>query len=371
MGGRSEKSFEESKSRILTQLKQEWASQDTRLPSIEFQYLDFETSDVASLTKILRDCKADAVAHTAGPFQQRTQTSLLRACIEAGLPYVDVCDEPALCEAHKELTDLAKDKGVAAVTAAGIWPGTSALMVAQAIEELESKTLTKDPVDVTMSFFTAGTGNAGATIVSATFLLLCQKAFTIVDGKPNEKEPWTEEKSIDFKGKEGVKTVRLLDNPDVFTLYNSLPHGKIRSLSSRFATAPGIWNQLFGAMKTIIPKNILGNTDLMQGFSLFSLPIIRTVDLLVGATNAMRVDVVSSKNHQNKCTFIVTHDDLEQCVGLATAAFVLELMRTEGGNEIESGVCYPAELPPESRKRILKRVKRDAIVWDMKTTITT
>jgi len=359
LGGRSQKSFEGSKARITSQLR----AKSLTVPQITFQPLDLNNSP-STLAETIQKCGADAVVHTAGPFQQRTRPTLLEASVRAGVPYVDVCDEPPLCEAGKRLGDLAEKNGVVAVTAAGIWPGASALMAAQAVDEL--RRLDGDdgsPIDITMSFFTAGTGNAGATIVSATFLLLCQNALTIAAGEKVEVEPWTEAKEVDFRGSQGVKTVRLLDNPDVFTLYNSL--SGINSLSSRFATAPGAWNQLFGAMKSLIPRDILSNTDLMQGLSLFSLPIIRAVDKLVGATNAMRVDA-SSANTGRKCTFIVTHDDLEQCVGLATAAFILELIET-GNDQIKPGVYYPAELPLESRERILERVKRDAIVWEFET----
>eukprot|EP00978_Attheya_sp_CCMP212_P034536 scaffold145100_cov46-Attheya_sp.AAC.1 len=371
LGGRSQKSFEQSVARITSQLKDASLS----IPKFTFQPLDVEQqpqSQDMDLANIIRSCGADAVVHTAGPFQQRTNPTLLRASIEAGVPYVDVCDEPPLCQAGKELSDLAKTNGVVAVTAAGIWPGASALMAAQATDHLRSLDQTNNntstsisPVDISMSFFTAGTGNAGATIVSATFLLLCQKALTIAHGKEAELEPWTEPREVDFRGMQGVKTVRLLDNPDVFTLYHSLPN--IRSLSSRFATAPGVWNQLFGAMKALVPRDILSNTDLMQGLSLFSLPIIRAVDKLVGATNAMRVDATSVHNNSSRtCSFIVTHNDLEQCVGLATAAFILELM-DHGNNDIPPGVYYPAELPFESRNRILDQIKRDAIVWEFNT----
>eukprot|EP00547_Thalassionema_nitzschioides_P002827 CAMPEP_0194222392 /NCGR_PEP_ID=MMETSP0156-20130528/32836_1 /TAXON_ID=33649 /ORGANISM="Thalassionema nitzschioides, Strain L26-B" /LENGTH=448 /DNA_ID=CAMNT_0038953163 /DNA_START=17 /DNA_END=1363 /DNA_ORIENTATION=- len=357
LGGRSEVSFEESKARITSQLQQN--NGINTKPSITFQALNLN-DDVPTLVKVIKKCGADAVVHTAGPFQQRTKPTLLEASIQAGVPYVDVCDEPPLCEAGRELSDLAEERGVVAVTAAGIWPGASALMAAQAVDTLRQRENNNDaPVDVVMSFFTAGTGNAGATIVSATFLLLCQKALTIAGGKISEKEPWTEAMDVDFRGDQGVKTVRLLDNPDVFTLYNSI--GNINSLSSRFATAPGLWNQLFGAMKQLVPRNILANTDLMQGLSLFSLPIIRAVDKLVGATNAMRVDA-SSSGH--KCTFIVTHDDLEQCVGLATAAFIIEILQSGEMAKIKPGVYYPAELPLSSRESILEQVKRDAIVWD-------
>mmetsp|Transcript_55416 Transcript_55416/g.64809 ORF Transcript_55416/g.64809 Transcript_55416/m.64809 type:complete len:463 (-) Transcript_55416:375-1763(-) len=355
LGGRSQASFEKSKARIIGQLQDASIS----IPTIQFQQLDLNSSPSA-LAQVIRSCGARAVVHTAGPFQTRTNPTLMQASIEAKVPYVDVCDEPLLCEAGKNLSNLAKENGVVAVTAAGIWPGASALMAAQAVDELRKLGSSDDSVDITMSFFTAGTGNAGATIVSATFLLLCQKALTIAAGNEVEKEPWTDDMDVDFRGSQGVKTVRLLDNPDVFTLYRSIPH--INSLSSRFATAPGVWNQLFGAMKTLIPKDILSNTDLMQGLSIFSLPIIRAVDKIVGATNAMRIDASCVKSGR-KCTFIVTHDDLEQCVGLATAAFILEIMNSS--SSIEPGVYYPAELPLTSRNRILEQVKKDAIVWEL------
>ena len=362
LGGRSPSSFEESKARILAQLRSDPAMTNKPVPRITFQALDL-TNDPARLAEIITRCGADAVVHTAGPFQQRTAPTLLEASIVAGVPYVDVCDEPPLCAAGKLLGQQATANGVCAVTAAGIWPGVSALMAAHATEELRKlEGEATSPVDITMSFFTAGTGNAGATIVSATFLLLCQPALTIGGGAEVEKEPWTEAHDVDFRGSQGVKTVRLLDNPDVFTLYHSVPN--INSLSSRFATAPAVWNQLFGAMKALVPRAILSNTELMQGLSLFSLPIIRAVDTLVGATNAMRIDA-SSTTSGRTCTFIVTHADLEQCVGLATAAFILELIETTGTNTpIPPGVYYPAELPLENRQRILERVKRDAIVWE-------
>ena len=45
---------------------------------------------------------------------------------------------------------------------------------------------------------------------------------------------------------------------------------------------------------------------------------------MVGADNAMRVDVTSSDKKQTVTSQIV-HDDLENCVGLATAAFAIEV----------------------------------------------
>lgn len=115
---------------------------------------------------------ADLVVHTAGPFQGESRPLVLEAACKAGVPYVDVCDEIEQAKAGKRL-----HTEVAAVTAAGIWPGCSALMAAEAIDVLRAASPrgTAGSETLELSFFTAGTGNAGATIVSATFLLLCQK----------------------------------------------------------------------------------------------------------------------------------------------------------------------------------------------------
>ena len=92
--------------------------------------------------------------HTAGPFQQREDPALLRACLQAGVPYCDVCDELALARNAKALSAEAAAADVPAVVSCGIWPGVSALMAAEAVaklggrgkcDRLESAPLTRGP----------------------------------------------------------------------------------------------------------------------------------------------------------------------------------------------------------------------------------
>jgi short subunit dehydrogenase-like uncharacterized protein len=293
------------------------------------------------------------VVHTAGPFQGRKDPSLLRCCIKAGIQYVDVCDEYELAVTSKEMMDDAKAAGVSAVVSSGIWPGVSALMAAEAKAKLEAQSGEKcDSLD--FSFFTAGTGNAGPTIVSATFLLLATPALTFFRGKALEKEPWTERRDIDFGPGVGTKPIWLLDNPDVPTTATALG---VPNSSSRFGTDPLFWNYLFGALKAL-PKSLLYNRDAMQAFALFSEPIIRVVDKLVGATNAMRVDAKTADGKQVVTSRIV-HPDLEDCVGLATAAFAIEVLK----GTVEPGIWYPAELSQETRTNILLAAKEKTISY--------
>lgn len=317
---------------------------------VDFVPMDLDCGNDEQLVKAIDGC--GLVVNTAGPFQGRRDPALLRCCIAKGIPYVDVCDEYELAVESKKLMEDAKAAGVSAVVSCGIWPGVSALMAAEAKAKLEAQTGEAcDTLD--FSFFTAGTGNAGPTIVSATFLLLATPALTFNMGKPLEKEPWTEKRDVDFGSGVGFKPVWLLDNPDVPTTALALG---VPNASSRFGTDPLPWNYLFGAMKAI-PKSLLYNRDAMQNFALFSEPIIRFVDKLVGATNAMRVDAKTADGKHTITTRIV-HPDLEDCVGLATAAFAIEVLK---GHTVQPGIWYPSEMSPEARANILEAARENTI----------
>ncbi len=41
--------------------------------------------------------------HAAGPFQRRTECNVLEACIAAGVPYMDVCDDADYSQRAKKL----------------------------------------------------------------------------------------------------------------------------------------------------------------------------------------------------------------------------------------------------------------------------
>ena len=214
IGGRRQASFDAAAKRLGAK----------GVDDIKFVRLDLD--DAASLERAVAG--RSLVVHTAGPFQQRTDPTLLKACIDAGVPYCDVCDELELSRAAKKLTS-----DVPAVISCGIWPGASALLAARAAERLG-----KPLDDLEFSFFTSGTGGAGPTIVSATFLLLCTPAAVYADGALVRREPWTEKRTADFGPGVGARDVYLLDNPDVPTCAEALG---ARSASSSFGTAPAFW----------------------------------------------------------------------------------------------------------------------------------
>ena len=343
-GGRSFSRFEASQRRL-------------KLPDLSFVEIDLGRS-LEQLTAALRGTKL--VVHTAGPFQGRTQPKLLQACIAAGVSYCDVCDEWPLSQHAKALAASAAAAGVPAVVSCGIWPGVSALMAAEAVDRLGG---TGACDELEFSFFTAGTGGAGPTIVSATFLLLAGDALTLSAGEICGQTAWSGRRLVDFGEGVGRRACFLLDNPDVPSSAAAL---QISHCASRFGTAPALWNQLFAVMQWL-PKPLLLNRKAMQAFSLVSMPVIRAVDALVGSTNAMRIDAhAASGSLSLRCA----HPSLEDCVGQATAAFALELLRGRmaGSTDpamIPAGVWFPAELNPIARRNILEVVRQKALIWEL------
>ena len=349
IGGRSTTHFEVAKRRL-------------GLQDLSFRHVDVD-GESQSLMAAISDVKL--VIHTAGPFQGRLNPTLLHACIKAGVPYCDVSDELLLSRNAKILSAEAAAAGIPAVISCGIWPGVSALMAATAVERMGGPGAC-DRVE--LSFHTAGTGGAGPTIVSATFLLLATDVVTYQNGVLTHREPWTEQRIVDFGPGIGKHKCFLLDNPDVCSVAEAL---NIANCASRFGSTPSIWNTLFGAMKAL-PRELLYDRSAMQVLAIVSMPVIRMVDALVGKTNAMRVDAYrrSDDGSSKQITLRCVHSDLENCVGQATAAFGMELLRgrvctSMGKATIEPGVWYPAELQAAARNNILTVVKDNTLIWEM------
>ena len=69
-------------------------------------------------------------------------------------------------------------------------------------------------------------------------------------------------------------------------------------------------------------------------------------------------------------TLRCVHASLEDCVGQATAAFALEVLRgrisgSTGPATISAGVWFPAELNSLARRNILEAVRQKALIWEL------
>lgn len=189
-----------------------------------------------------------------------------------------------------------------------------------------------------------GSGGAGATLLVATFLILAEKALTVVNGRRIPVQAMKEYTTADFGPIVGSKQVGHLNLLETASIHDVLGVGTV---SSRFATAPEFWNFLLGAMAQL-PQSLLADEELMRKLSIFSLPLVRLVDAFAGATNAMRCDVrydgSSSDSSDNgksiHASALYAHENLEPCVGECVVAFACGLL-TEGA--VKPGVWFTEE----------------------------
>jgi saccharopine dehydrogenase-like NADP-dependent oxidoreductase len=290
----------------------------------------------------------DLVVHTAGPFQGKATepNGVLQACVQAGIPYLDVCDDyTTAVAARTQWHATAVQQTVPCIVSTGCWPGVSSLMAQQLVSQtLEQRrrrrhsndTISPQDLSVQFSFFTAGSGGAGVTLLVATFLILAEPALRIVNGQRRLVPAMSSYTDVDFGPTVGTRRVAPLNLLETASIHTTLGVGNV---SSVFGTAPDIWNALLSVMAKL-PSQLLSNEPIMRSLSLFSLPIVRLVDSIAGATNAMRCDVTyrspnKGQNHNGDddddddswtTTAIYAHDNLEPCVGECVTAFCCALL---------------------------------------------
>lgn len=133
-------------------------------------------------------------------------------------------------------------------------------------------------------------------------------------------------------GERDVAPMNLLETASVHDILG------VGSTSARFGTAPGFWNTLLGFMAQL-PPSLLRNEELMRRLSVFSMPIVRLVDVFAGATNSMRCDVTCAKLPSLRATAVYGHENLEPCVGECVVAFACAVL----AGAVPKGLWFPEE----------------------------
>ena len=330
------------------------------LSGVNFLELDLDDSNSNNVALDDAVRTHDLIIHTAGPFQGLTIPSVMESALKHGKLYLDVCDDVSLSRVARSprYQTLAVKHGGAAIISTGIWPGGSSLL-AQRVIELAGGHANVDKC--VFKFFTAGSGGAGPTILTATFLILGENVLTYAGGKAVYKVSASDPLTADFGAQIGVRDVARLNLIECESCFVS----GVPSVETFFGTAPPFWNTLFVIMAKLIPQRVLQNRDLMATFALASLPMVRLVDAFVGRTNGIRVDVTAKDGR----TFegLLTHLDMEKAVGDAIGAFALQMLQ----GTVPPGVFFPEEVEAalpggqgkQYRDDVLSYIAADAITY--------
>ncbi|KAK8604924.1 hypothetical protein V6N13_082387 [Hibiscus sabdariffa] len=320
----------------------------------EFAEVDVNNKD--SLEAALSD--VDLVVHAAGPFQQAQKCTVLEAAIETQTAYLDVCDDTSYAFRAKSFKDRAVSANVPAITTGGIYPGVSNVMAAELVRAARSENK-GEPERLRFSYYTAGSGGAGPTILATSFLLLGEEVVAYNKGQKIKLKPYTGMLNVDFGKGIGKRDVYLLNLPEVRSAHEVL---EVPTVSARFGTAPFFWNWGMEAMTNLLPAEYLRDRSKVQQLVEWFDPLVRAVDGIAGERVSMRVDLECTNGRSTIALF--SHRRLSLAVGNATAAFAVAIL--EGSTQ--PGVWFPEEpegIAVEAREDLLKRAAQGTIAFVM------
>ncbi|XP_021279391.1 uncharacterized protein LOC110413016 [Herrania umbratica] len=320
----------------------------------EFAEVNIDNKD--SLEAALSD--VDLVVHAAGPFQQAQKCTVLEAALETKTAYLDVCDDTSYAFRAKSFKDIAVEANIPAITTGGIYPGVSNVMAAELVRAARSESK-GEPERLRFSYYTAGSGGAGPTILATSFLLLGEEVVAYNKGQKIKLKPFTGMLNVDFGKGIGKRDVYLLNLPEVRSAHEVL---EVPTVSARFGTAPFFWNWGMEAMTKLLPAEFLRDRSKVQQLVQLFDPLVRAVDGIAGERVSMRVDLECSDGRNTLALF--SHRRLPVLVGTATAAFALAIL--EGSTQ--PGVWFPEEpegIAIEAREVLLKRAAQGTISFVM------
>jgi saccharopine dehydrogenase-like NADP-dependent oxidoreductase len=299
------------------------------------EFAKLNLADASSVASAIAG--ADLVVHSAGPFQGGgDKCAVMDAAIAAGVPYLDVCDDADYARSAKSRHANALAAGVPCITTAGVYPGVSNVMAADMIaaNRLAGGDKDAEVEYVLYSYFCAGSGGVGDTILATSYMLCGEDVESWENGKVVRSRPATQRKVVDFGKKCGKREVFMYNLPETRSAREVFG---AETVKTRFGTSPGVWNLAMAVMSAVVPKEALLNRETASTLAKLTAPLVRLVDKIVGERTAMRVDV-KLKNGK-LAGGIFNHPKLKEAVGNGTAAFASAILR----GETKPGVWYPEE----------------------------
>jgi saccharopine dehydrogenase-like NADP-dependent oxidoreductase len=273
-------------------------------------FLPLTLDDQEGLSRAIAN--TDLVIHCAGPFSYR-DGRVLETCIQQGVNYLDVADNHTFVRKALDRCPAAVEAGVTAIVSTGIFPGISNSMARQAVEQLD------ETEHLQLSYVVSGSGGAGVTVMRTTFLELQRPFQGWVDGQWQTIRPYSQRQVIEFPKPFGRCGVYWFNTSEAVTLPASFP--EIKTVVTKFGSAPDYYNRLTWMMAHWLPKAILQQPKTVEFLAQVSYTMTQISDRFSGIGIAMRVDALGQKDGQPMHFYsTVVHDDTAVSVAYGTGS---------------------------------------------------
>ncbi|PNW52148.1 UNVERIFIED_CONTAM: saccharopine dehydrogenase [Euhalothece sp. KZN 001] len=286
-------------------------------PYRDFPFLSLDLNDLATIQKTIYNY--DLVVHVAGPFHHR-DGRVLNCCLEAGVNYIDVSDHRSFHQQAVNHHQLASKAGITAILHTGVFPGISNLMARKGVEMLD----TADAIH--LYYLVAGSGGAGLTVMRTTFLGLKSPFSVWINGKWEEKSPYTDREIVNFPHY-GNAGVYWFDVAETYTLPQSFP---VNTVVTKFGSLPDFYNHLTWISAHRFPSWILQNSIALEGLSRLSLAMAKVTDFWSGIGIAICAEVKGWKDGKKQtCHLKFYHESTSIAVGIGVGSIAQLLLKQE------------------------------------------
>lgn len=239
-----------------------------------------DANDYASLVEVIRG--HDAAASGIGPFY-RYEARVALAAIEAGVPYVSLCDDYDGAQAVLELDEAAKATGVTVLTGLGWTPGLSNLLARKGAEQL-------DLVDeVNVSWGSSASDSDGYAVILHTLHIFTGLVPSFQKGRLVSMRAGSGREVVLFLPPVGRVNCYHLGHPEPVTLPRSMPSVRTVTLKGGLSEQPlndlAIWLARLRLTDTAAKKDLLG--QIIKA----TLPFLSKLGEAEEPCSAVRVDV--------------------------------------------------------------------------------
>ena len=232
----------------------------------------------------------DAVASALGPFY-RFEVPMAAAAIEAGVPYVSICDDHAAASDVLDLDERARDRGVPVLTGLGWTPGLTSLAARRIHDELGG-------LDAVRLFWAGAAADATGHAVTLHTLYAFDGHVPVVrDGLVELVPAGSGREPIDFPEPLGRVTTSFVGHPEPVTLPRFLPGLR------RVELKGGLAEDALGRLATTLSRTGLTRTHARrERLTAILEPLMPTLESLVGGAapaSAWRVDGAYAGEHRS------------------------------------------------------------------------
>ncbi|MHC9540322.1 MAG: saccharopine dehydrogenase family protein [Vulcanimicrobiota bacterium] len=225
-------SFSEIESLIVADLNLDASQKVASVCGAKAKAAAINVTDRKALVSLMRE--ADVVMNCVGPFF-RFGVPVLEAAIEAGVDYIDICDDPEPTRDMHEMDEKAQAAGITAVVGLGASPGITSMLAARARAELDET----DELIAAWNIEEDSGGDETLSYSAAIVHWMQQCSGTILEcenGALINNRPLLDI-SLEYPGR-GKRTVYSVGHPEPVSFHYSYP-GLKRSYC--VMVMPGMW----------------------------------------------------------------------------------------------------------------------------------